>query len=270
MITSPRNSVLQQMVIQDEAGHWWARKSPTEGEWHYHDGNSWVRAEPPSYGPVMPGLQGAYRERDRRRRREVLSAVAVAFAGVTWVVFSLVRWVLPATLSFEVSSLFYLQEGTTLLELVGTLVGLIGLHIQQDAISRKLGVTGLVVASMGVTYLLVVRENILFTGDTPLGMVNPLVVLAAQLARSLGFVLLGIAFLQARVLPRWIGLAFVVGGVVITTASLSMGYLPRFIDSLFLLVFGPIWLALGYALWPKRGEAVHPPAVQADSGLQRY
>jgi hypothetical protein len=72
----------------------------------------------------------------------------------------------------------------------------------------------------------VLRENLLFTGDTPVGMTSPLVVLVAQLARSLGFVLLGIAFLQARALPRWIGLAFVVGSVVITMASLSAGYLP--------------------------------------------
>ena len=168
--------------------------------------------------------------------------------------YSLVRWVLPATFSFDVSSFFYLQEGTTLLELAGTLVGLTGLHIQQDAISRKLGATSLVVTSIGVTYLLVLTENLLFTGDTPVGMTSPLVVLVAQLARSLGFVLLGIAFLQARALPRWIGLAFVVGGVVITMASLRAGYLPRFIDSLFLLVFGPIWLALGYAFWPKRAK----------------
>ena len=89
-------------------------------------------------------------------------------------------------------------------------------------------------------------------------MTSPLAVLVAQLARSLGFVLLGIAFLQARALLRWIGLAFVVGGVVITMASLSAGYLPRFIDSLLLLVFGPIWLALAYAFWPKRGEAAIP------------
>lgn len=84
-------------------------------------------------------------------------------------VYSLVRWVLPATFSFDASSLFYLQEGTTLLELAGTLVGLTGLHIQQDAISRKLGATSLVVTSIGVTYLLVLRENLLFTGVLPLG-----------------------------------------------------------------------------------------------------
>ncbi|MDP8952815.1 MAG: hypothetical protein M3N18_11390 [Actinomycetota bacterium] len=106
-----------------------------------------------------------------------------------------------------------------MLELAGTLVGLIGLHMRRDAISRRLGATGLV-ASMGVTYLLVVKENLLLTGDTPGGMLSPLVVLAAQLARSLGFVLLGVAFLRARVLPRWIGLAFVVGGATITIASL--------------------------------------------------
>jgi hypothetical protein len=40
---------LKQLMVQDEDGRWWA-KSRRSGEWHYHDGNSWVRGTPPNYG----------------------------------------------------------------------------------------------------------------------------------------------------------------------------------------------------------------------------
>jgi hypothetical protein len=245
------------MVSQDNAGRWWA-KSTSTGEWYYHDGNDWVLGSPPNSGTVTQDLQSTYEQRHCRKRKEVLGAIAVVFAGVTWVVFNLVRWVLPAAFPFESPS-FYLQEGTTLLELSGTLVGLLGLYIRQAASYGRLGTIGLSMTSTGVMYLLVLNENLLFTLNTPSWMLSPLVVLAAQLARSLGFVLLGVSFLRARVLPRWMGLAFVAGGVVTTIAPLSAGYLPRLVDPLFLLVFWPVWLALGYALWPKMSEADYPP-----------
>jgi hypothetical protein len=40
---------LKQLMVQDEEGRWWA-KSRRSGEWHYHDGNRWVRGTPPNYG----------------------------------------------------------------------------------------------------------------------------------------------------------------------------------------------------------------------------
>src|SRR5215212_5293683 len=35
-------------MVEDEEGRWWA-KSPTTGEWHYHDGTAWVKDTPPGY-----------------------------------------------------------------------------------------------------------------------------------------------------------------------------------------------------------------------------
>jgi hypothetical protein len=40
---------LKQLMVPDEEGRWWA-KSRSSGEWHFHDGNSWVRETPPSDG----------------------------------------------------------------------------------------------------------------------------------------------------------------------------------------------------------------------------
>jgi hypothetical protein len=39
---------LKQLIVQDEDGRWWV-KSPTTGEWHYHDGTAWVKDTPPGY-----------------------------------------------------------------------------------------------------------------------------------------------------------------------------------------------------------------------------
>ncbi len=41
---------LKRSMVQDKSGHWWA-KSRKSGEWHYHDGKTWVRGTPPDYAP---------------------------------------------------------------------------------------------------------------------------------------------------------------------------------------------------------------------------
>ncbi len=40
----------QQLMVQDDEGRWWA-KSREAGDWHYHDGEGWVRSTPPGYQP---------------------------------------------------------------------------------------------------------------------------------------------------------------------------------------------------------------------------
>lgn len=39
---------LKQMMVQDDQDRWWAKSRKT-GEWHYHDGEGWVRGTPPGY-----------------------------------------------------------------------------------------------------------------------------------------------------------------------------------------------------------------------------
>ncbi len=41
---------LKQMMVQDDQDRWWAKSRKT-GEWHYHDGEAWVRGTPPGYEP---------------------------------------------------------------------------------------------------------------------------------------------------------------------------------------------------------------------------
>ena len=44
---------LEDLKIQDEEGRWWMIGYET-GQWHYHDGEKWVRGKPP--GSTTPGL----------------------------------------------------------------------------------------------------------------------------------------------------------------------------------------------------------------------
>jgi hypothetical protein len=39
---------LEQMMVQDDEGRWWAKSRQT-GIWHYYDGSTWVRGTPPDY-----------------------------------------------------------------------------------------------------------------------------------------------------------------------------------------------------------------------------
>jgi hypothetical protein len=44
---------LKRLIIQDEEGCWWS-KSRKSGQWHYHDGRTWVRGTPAYHAPA-PG-----------------------------------------------------------------------------------------------------------------------------------------------------------------------------------------------------------------------
>ncbi len=43
----------QRLMVRDGEGRWWS-KSSEGGEWHYHDGNAWVRGTPPVYRGAAP------------------------------------------------------------------------------------------------------------------------------------------------------------------------------------------------------------------------
>ena len=64
-----------------------------------------------------------------------------------------------------------------------------------------------------------------------------------------GLVVLGIATLRARVLPRWCGLALI-GVVVVSVFGAIVSTGAAYV------VVGLLWMALGYALWSERGTSV--------------
>lgn len=76
-----------------------------------------------------------------------------------------------------------------------------------------------------------------------------------------GLVVLGIASLRARVLPRWCGVALILalpltalagpltGGLLQAQTQTNSGDYPG------VIVMGLLWLGLGYALWSRRAAA---------------
>ena len=121
-------------------------------------------------------------------------------------------------------------------------VGFVGFHALQKANYGLIGRAGF--------YLLVVVFSVLFVGRVVLalsGSETYWILDVGSLGVLVGFVLYGVATLQARVLPLWCGVAIIVG------LPLRFAMFP--IDPWGLVVFGLLWLALGYVLW-SRSEAV--------------
>jgi hypothetical protein len=122
-------------------------------------------------------------------------------------------------------------------------IGLVGFHTLHRHSYGWIGHAGfwlVVVASLVVAFG-VVDLLLMWLGWGLLGMVA-------------GLVLYGVAILQARVLPRWCGVAFIVAVPVALVSSIPLSF-----DSM-LRVFGLVWLALGYALWSHRVVAAQQPS----------
>jgi hypothetical protein len=166
--------------------------------------------------------------------------LAAMAAGVVWVVSGILAIVYqgvhaPGTFAD------YLVNGTFAAGVLLTAAGMVGLHaLQKDNYGRigRAGFYAVVVASLGQ----VLGTVVFFAGSTALEwLVFPVGVLAVLV----GFVLYGAATLQARVLPRWCGVGLVVGLPVAIALGLYGGN----------ILFGLLWLALGYVLWSRREAA---------------
>jgi hypothetical protein len=150
---------LRQLMVQDEEGRWWA-KSRRSGEWHYYDGIAWFRGTPPGGRPTpraTPSTEERVSEYQPQcegqgawwRRKEVLGAIAIVFAGATWIVWALIIAVVSAPAPLT------LYLGAFALTQVGTLVGLMGLRMQQGASYRVLATAGFLLASISIAFLLI-------------------------------------------------------------------------------------------------------------------
>ena len=152
----------------------------------------------------------------------------------------------------------YLIVPAVIVGAVGMLGGLVGLHARQAMIYGKLGKIGFWAAFMGFAiFLTFLGANSIGDLLFPRGSTLPpirgyLSIISSRvpsglglLAMLVGFVLLGIATLRARVLPHWCGAALIVVLPVSVTleAVISGGW----------IAFSLFWLALGYVLWSDRG-----------------
>jgi hypothetical protein len=89
----------QRLMVLDGEGRWWS-KSTEGGEWHYHDGNAWIRGTPPVYREAAPEptADSTQAPDPARRKRSVwawlLAAVIIllGLAGIGLIVWSFVPW----------------------------------------------------------------------------------------------------------------------------------------------------------------------------------
>ena len=124
-------------------------------------------------------------------------------------------------------------------------VGLLGFHALQGGNYGRIGRAGLytTIGAIVVWEFLILAG--LFGGDVGL---DGLVVVGV-LGTLVGLVLYGAATLQAKVLPRWCGILF----ILLMPGTILFGAL---IPGDFSIIWsGLVWVALGYALWSHSSSA---------------
>ncbi len=178
-------------------------------------------------------------------------AVAFMIGGVVWIVFNLITLSLgpeaftyPSLSAFSLSALY-------ILVLLLSAGGLVGFHALQKGSYGRVGRAGFYTVLVSSAILILASVVFLF-GSEAIGFLNP-VGLLGVLGVLVGFVLYGVATLQARVLPRWCGVLFIIFLPVAIVLGPSGG-------------IGNIWtglvqLALGYTLLQRGTSAQQPSRV---------
>jgi hypothetical protein len=126
--------------------------------------------------------------------------------------------------------------------------GMVGFHALQKGNYGRIGYAGFY--TVLVAYLagwLGILPTII-----PGGSYLQVLVQAGLVGLLVGFVLYGVATLQAGMLPRWCAIAFI--GVLPITVALALIY-----QALALVPFALIWLALSYTLWRQSSVPTQQP-----------
>ena len=133
-----------------------------------------------------------------------------------------------------------------ILAMILEVVGLVGFHALQGRNYGRIGRAGLYTTIGSIVIFELVLVASLVGGEVGLGWLAAVGVLGAVV----GLVLYGAATLQARVLPRWCGILFI---ILMPVGILSGDLQP--------IWGGLVWLALGYALWShSNGAAGEQPS----------
>ena len=173
--------------------------------------------------------------------------LASMLAGATFIVLMLIPEGSPGSFLYILNSLVYI------IAVLFMLVGLAGFHALQKGNYGRIGRGGLytIIAAGSVQILAQVglmSGSMAFRFLDFLGLVGMMV----------GLVLYGAATLQARVLPRWCGVGFIVGLPVWWVLSVILG--NEYGGSLGGMLFALLWLALGYVLWWRREALAEQPS----------
>jgi len=176
-------------------------------------------------------------------------ALGALLAGIAWIALGLIPLVILGQVALYFGGVAtvedYLLEILFSIALAGMLAGLVGFHARQAPNYGRLGTAGFFAAFVGVFFMLASTVATILAGSEVLDWLFVL----GFVGTLVGFVLLGVATLRARVLPRWCGILLLLAvlGIPVHFALGSYGGA---------ILYGLVWLALGYGLWSERGASV--------------
>ena len=200
------------------------------------------------------------------------SGLAAMLGGLLLMVLGALAHMAESTKVLGLTEAAYSRMNTASLLLLAA--GLAGLYARQAGRFGRLGVAGFVLAFIGLA--LMVLGNVieswisdLIFADVPLGEFKPGahagwgIFLIGLCVLAVGLVLVGIATIQAKVLPRWSRVLPLVSGVLLASGFLVALTIGEWGFGVIVLSLGP-WMLLGYVLWSDQAEApvqsgVRPP-----------
>ena len=181
--------------------------------------------------------------------------LAGILAGVAWAVSGIVHFamVYPDAGTGPSGSISdYLIEGAHAVAEAGMLGALLGLRARQTPRYGWLGTVGFALAFLGSALLCAITVIAMITKDALGEAVLGSIFISGVLGWLVGFPLLGIATLRARVVPRWVGVLLIAYFPLFAYLLSSYGWGG--------IALGLLWLALGYALLSASGAAAQEPS----------
>lgn len=194
--------------------------------------------------------------------------VAAVVAGLSFFMIALLSGQGPFGTSFISGSLGGPGLAVLLVvALLGHIAGVVGLHTLQRGSYGRLGTAGALIFLVGFVLLVIpfiavrlvdvpVRLVDVSSGPVSSGPILAIGLLVIMIlgvsAPFIGMLLLGVATLRARVLPRWFGVLLMVGLFIVAILLRSEMVLVG------VLVYGAFWGVIGYVLLSSGGGTQGP------------
>ena len=175
-----------------------------------------------------------------------MGGLAAVVGGVLFLAFPLLGYGLAG---FTHPFFYRVEEALLFLMVVALVlvpVGMVGFHAFQRQSYGRIGLAGFWLVVIASFVVAAGVADYFIWGDV-LQELPPVWLVWGVLGLLVGFLLYGMATLQAGMLPRWCGVAFIAALPVALALSGQLSFASMF------GVFGLAWLALGYALWTRRG-----------------
>jgi hypothetical protein len=178
-----------------------------------------------------------------------LGGLAAMVGGVLFVAAPLFGRFFPQAMESSLA-----MEAFLVVALLLVPMGMVGFHALQEQRYGLIGRAGFWMSILAPLAVALGSATYLWWGSVFGSSLLWLAMWVGPLGLLVGFLLYGVATLQARVLPRWCGVAFIVALPVALVLSIPLSFASLFI------VFGLIWLTLSYVLWSQRVVSAQQPS----------